>query len=236
MKILLAASALLLLQTPTPASAVFTYRFDEVKRSVHLWPGGDQAKAVKVAQGDAAHSGDGVTTGWWSHAVISVPERSTRFELYASTQVRLATGEPGVLIALDRGRIKGIFDVLAGGRQVKRRVSVPGALLAVRGTRYGVEVDKAGTSTLAVFKGVVEVIPRAAHTGTFMVKAGEWSTFGPGLLPKVAPMPGRGFGEKAWDQGLHMDGSMMGTGTMMPGGTMPGGMHPGSGGTMGPMH
>ncbi len=229
LKSLLAPLALILLQTPAPAPVAFTYRFDEVKHSVVRWPGGDEAKAVKAVQGMTAASGDVVKTGWWGHAVLSVPERASRFELYPSTQVRLAGGEPGVLVILDRGRLKAIFDALAGGKPVERRVAVPGALLAVRGTRYGVDVDKKGMSTLVVFKGVVEVLPRAAHAGSSFVKAGQWSVFGPSMLPKVGPMSGRGFGEKAWDQGLRMNGSMMGPGAMLPGG-----MHPG--GTSGPMH
>ena len=230
LKSLLAPLALVLLQTPAPAPVAFTYRFDVVKHSVVRWPGGDAARAVKAAQGDAARPGDVVKTGWWGHAVLSVPERASRFELYPSTQVRLAGGEPGVLVILDRGRLKAIFDALAGGKPEELRVAVPGALLAVRGTRYGVEVDKAGLSTLVVFKGVVEVIPRAAHAATSFVKAGQWAVFGPSMMPKVGPMGGRGFGETAWDQGMRMDRSMMGPGAMAPEG-----MHPGTGGTTGPI-
>ena len=228
---LLAPLALILFQAPAPMPAVLAYRFDEVKHSVLRWPGGDPRQEVKAAPGDPASAGDIVKTGWWGHAVISVPARASRFEVYPNTQVRLAGGEPGVLIILEQGRLKAIFDALAGP-PVERRVAVPGALLAVRGTRYGVAVDKAGKSTLVVFKGVVEVIPSAAHTTTVFVKAGEWSTFGPGLMPKVLPMPGHGFGEKGWEQGMH-PGSM-GMGTMTPGGTMPAGMPPGS--MPGPMH
>lgn len=234
MKLLIAPLALLLLQAPAPTPGGVTYRFDEVKHSVLRWPGGDEAKAVKAAPGEAAAAGDVVKTGWWGHAVLSVPERSSRFEIYGSTQVRLAGEEPGVLVILDRGRIKAIFDALTGGRAEERRVAVPGALLAVRGTRYGVEVDKHGNATLVVFKGVVEILPQVSHPGTFLVKAGEWSTFGPALMPKIGPMPGRGFGEREWDQGVHMDGSMMGTGTMLPCGTMPG--RPPGTGSSGPTH
>lgn len=235
MRLLIAPLAILLIQAPAQVPAAFTYRFEEVKRSVLRWPGGDESRAMKAAQGEAASPGDVIKTGWWSRAVISVPERNARFEIYASTQARLASGEPDVLVALSQGRIKAIFDVLLGGKPEERRVAVPGALLAVRGTRYGVEVAKNGASTLVVFKGVVEVIPQLGHAGTTLVKAGEWSHFGPSLLPKVEPMPGRGFGEREWDQGMRMDGSMMASGAMMPGGNMPGGMSP-KGGGMSPMH
>lgn len=225
MKLLLAPLTLLLLQVPAPAPAAFTYRFESVRHTVQRWPGGDSHREVKAAAGDSADAGDMVKTGWWGRAVIGIPERATRFEISGSTQVRLAGGEPGVLIVLDQGRLKAIFDALAGP-PVERRVAVPGALLAVRGTRYGVEVDKAGKTALAVFKGVVEVMPRTPQAASVLVKAGEWSIFGPGLLPKVAPMPERGFGERGWDQGMGMDGLM---GTMPAGGMRPGAMP-------GPMH
>ncbi|WP_243317112.1 FecR domain-containing protein [Geothrix paludis] len=227
MKLLLAPLTFLLLQVPAPAPAAFTYRFESVQHTVLRWPGGDSHREVKAAAGDPADAGDMVKTGWWGRAVIAVPERASRFEVSGSTQVRLASGEPGVLIVLDQGRLKAVFDALAGP-PVERQVAVPGALLAVRGTRYGVEVDKAGKTVLAVFKGVVEVMPRTPQAASVFVKAGEWSTFGPGLLPKVAPMPERGFDERGWDHGMGMDG-LMGTGTMPAGGMRPGAMP-------GPMH
>ncbi len=232
---LLAPLAFTLLQATAPEPLPLTYRFDEVKRSVQRWPAGDKAKEIKVVQGDAASPGDGVRTGWWSQTMISVPDRNSRFEVYANTQVRLAGGEPGVLLVLDKGRIKAFFQVLVGGSQMERQVAVPGALLAVRGTRYGVEVDKNGKSTLAVFEGVVEILRREPPSEPVQVKAGEWSVFGPGLLPKVQPMNARGFEEGTWNQGMRPDGSM-GSGGMSSGGSMPGGMHSNQSPMQGPMH
>ena len=228
---LLAPLVFTLLQATGPVPDALTYRFDEVKRSVTRLPGGDKGKAVKLAQGDAASSGDVVKTGWWAQTVISVPERNSRFEVYANTQVTLAGGEPGVLLILDKGRIKAFFQSLVEGSQQERQVAVPGALLAVRGTRYGVEVDKNGKSTLVVFEGVVEVLHKAPHTESIRVKAGEWATFGPNALPQIQPMTLRGFEEKIWNQGMRPDGSM-GPGGMTPSGAMPKGMPAGPG----PMH
>jgi ferric-dicitrate binding protein FerR (iron transport regulator) len=94
------------------------------------------------------------------------------------------------------------------GNRQERQVAVPGALLAVRGTRYGVEVDKAGRSTLVVFEGVVEVLPKVPHTEPIRVKAGEWATFGPNRAPQVQPMSMRGFEERTWNQGMRPDGTM----------------------------
>lgn len=219
-----------LLQAPAPMPEALTYRFEEVKRSVLRQPGGDKAKETKVAKGDSALPGDGVTTGWWAQTTISVPERASRFEVYANTQVKLASGEPGVLLIVEKGRIKAFFRSLVEGNRQERQVAVPGALLAVRGTRYGVEVDKHGKSTLVVFEGVVEVIHQAPHTASIRVKTGEWATFGPTSSPQVQPMSMRGFEEKTWTQGMRPDGTM-GPGAMSPG-FKPKGMPSGPG----PMH
>ncbi|MBI4914020.1 MAG: FecR domain-containing protein [Acidobacteria bacterium] len=220
-----------LIQAPAPEMLV--YRFDEVKRTVYRWPGGDQGKETKAARGDAARSGDMVRTGWLGQTVISVPDRNARFEVFADTQVQLSSGEPGVLVVLSHGRLKAIFQALVGGTTVERRVAVPGALLAVRGTKYGVEVDKKGKSTLAVFEGVVEVLCTSPGMQPIKVKAGEWSTFGPEVQPKAESMHARGFGEQSWGQGMRPNGTMA-PGGMSPGGTMPKGMP--SGGGSGHMH
>ncbi len=226
---LLAPLAFTLLQAPGPVpEASLAYRFDEVKRSVYLLPGGDKSKETKAAKGGAASSGDVVRTGWLGQTVIAVPARNSRFEVFANTQVKLAGGEPGVLLVLEKGRIKAFFLTLLEGSRQERRVAVPGALLAVRGTRYGVEVDKDGKSILVVFEGVVEILRAAPHAEPIRVKAGEWSTFGPATAPKIEPMHTRGFEERTWNQGMRPDGSM-GTGAMSPGGTMPKGMPSGPG-------
>ncbi len=219
----LAPVAFALLQAAEPGPEALTYRFDEVKRTVYRLHGGDQGKETRAVKGDTATSGDRVRTGWLGQTVISVPERNSRFEVFADTQVQLAGGEPGVLVVLSHGRIKGFFQALVEGNRVERRVAVPGALLAVRGTRYGVEVDKKGKSTLAVFEGVVEVLGTTPGMQPIQVKAGEWSAFGPGSQPKVETMRARGFGEQSWGQGMRPNGSMA-PGAMAPGGAMPKGM------------
>jgi hypothetical protein len=202
-----------LFQVPAPGPEALTYRFEETRRSVSRLPGGDKSREIKVSKGDSGSPGDVVTTGWWAQTVIAVPERTSRFEVYANTQVKLAGGEPGVLLVVEKGRIKAFFQSLVEGNRQERQVAVPGALLAVRGTRYGVEVDKAGRSTLVVFEGVVEVLPKVPHTEPIRVKAGEWATFGPNSAPQVQPMSMRGFEEKTWNQGMRPDGTM-GSGVM----------------------
>jgi hypothetical protein len=210
---LLAPLAFILL--PAAAPEPIAYRFDEVKRSVQLWPGGDPKAAVKAVQGGPAQSGDLVRTGWWGRAVLSVPGWNSRFEVYGSTRVRLASEEPGILLVIQTGRVKAVFDALAEGGRRDRKVAVPGALLAVRGTRYGVEVDDHGRSYLAVFEGTVEVQPQGPRDQPFLVKAGEGSSFGPGLQPRTEPQADRGFKEKSWSQGIRPD-EAMGPGNRVP--------------------
>jgi hypothetical protein len=229
---LLAPLMIALLQAPAPVA----YRFEQVKRSVYLSPGGDQAREAKAVVGAPAAAGDLVRTGWLGQAVIEAPASATRFEIFANTRVRLAGQEPGVLLVLERGRVKGFFRALLEGRSEERRIAVPGALLAVRGTRYGVEVDGQGRSTLAVFEGVVEILRTGAAGDPVRVRAGEWSAFGPAGPTRVEPAGSRGFGERAWGQGMRPDGSMtprsMPGGAMTPGSGSSGGMH----GTSGHMH
>ena len=140
------------------------YRFDEVKSKVLLTRRGDASHEERAKAGVAAGPGDEVKTGFWGHAVLSVPARAARFEIGSSAHARLAGDEPGVILTIRSGRFKAWFEKLTSGEE--RVVAVPGALLSVRGTRYGVEADSGGRVALAVFEGRVEVasrLPGAAH-------------------------------------------------------------------------
>src|SRR5437660_224918 len=77
---------------PAPAPG---YRFDEVRRKVVLTTGKQE---VRVDKGQRAHSGDGVQTGFFSYALISSEQHRARFEIFASTDVKLADGTPGVIL------------------------------------------------------------------------------------------------------------------------------------------
>ncbi|MBK6406482.1 MAG: hypothetical protein IPF66_16415 [Holophagales bacterium] len=140
---LLAATGLGLAEAPSGER--LAYRFDEVKSKVVRVPGGDEERGVRVSAGDPAESGDVVKTGLFGRTVLAVPDRAARFEVFSSTRVRLAGGEPGVLLVLEKGRLKAAFDAFTGASEA-RRVAAPGALLAVRGTRYGLEVAGSGAS------------------------------------------------------------------------------------------
>lgn len=182
----------------SPSPSPLTYRFDEVKSKVLRSPGGDEKKEVRVAQGETATGGDAVRTGFWGRAVLSVPERKARFSIGSSTRVKLGAAEAEVLLTIEKGRIEAFFDALVGEPPVERRVAAPGALLAVRGTRYGVEVSGEGEALVAVFEGTVEVIPTRPGLAPVRVPARSYCTFSPRGEPRPAPMEGTGMSERSW--------------------------------------
>src|ERR1051325_4613813 len=154
------------------AQTPIDYRFDDVRRTVTLTSG---AQETKVARGHRAQGGDKVATGWFSYALIASERYGARFELFGSTDVKLAEGTPGVLLSVERGRLHAIFDKITGTEP--RIVQTPGALLAVRGTQYDVNVDNSGQTTLRVFEGTVE-LRLELRPEPMLIRAGEAANYG----------------------------------------------------------
>jgi hypothetical protein len=179
--LLLAISALA--QPQSQPQQAIDYRFDDVRWSVVVNHAGKEQSASKGFQ---ATSGDTVSTGWFAYALIGSERHRAHFELFSSTRVTLASGTPGAILTLERGRIRAAFDKIVGSEP--RTVQTPGALLAVRGTQFDVEVDRSGNTTLDVFEGVVEVQSPLQPQPIF-VRAGEESLFGPRRPPMMQPMP-----------------------------------------------
>ena len=172
MKTLLASLAMLTAAAATTTTpALVGYRFDDVKRTVMLKTAKQESPAAK---GSHAQSGDRVHTGWFSYALIAAEPQRAKFEIFSSTDVQLAGGTPGVILSVKRGRIHAMFDKITGSEP--RIVQTPGALLAVRGTQYNVEVDAAGKTIVDVFEGTVE-IRSPLRPEPFLVHAGETSSF-----------------------------------------------------------
>ncbi len=166
-------------QQPEPIA----YRFDEVKRTVTVT---NAKEKRRVDKGAAAVSGEKVETGWFSYALIGADHYRAKFEVYGSTTVVLAEGTPGVILSVERGRIHAIFDKITGNEP--RIVKTPGALLAVRGTQYSVNVENSGATTLDVFEGTVEV-QSPLQREPFMVHAGQESVFSRREPPMSREMP-----------------------------------------------
>jgi hypothetical protein len=190
---------LLLLSSSMFAQDSIDYRFDEVKRKVTV----TSAKQERVVnKGQHAQSGDKITTGWFSYALIAAERYRAKFEIFSSSDVQLASDTPGVILSVERGRLHAIFDKITGTEP--RMVKTPGALLAVRGTQYTVNVEADGNTTLDVFEGTVEVNSPLQHE-PFFVHAGQESTFSRREPPRSTPMPkGRTpDGRTQREQGTH---------------------------------
>jgi hypothetical protein len=182
----LAASLITLCALPLTAQTTIDYRFDDVRRSVVL--AAPAKKEVAAAKGTKARSGDKVRTGWFSYALIAAEPYRAKFEIFSSSDVELAGNAPGVLLTLNRGRLHAMFDKITGNEP--RIVQTPGALLAVRGTQYTVEVDAKGETNLDVFEGIVEV-RSSLRAEPFFVRAGEGADFSRRKMPIVRPTPQR---------------------------------------------
>ncbi|MCK5379757.1 MAG: FecR domain-containing protein [Acidobacteria bacterium] len=185
----------------------------------------------RLAVGNIVRSGAVLRTGWWASAELSCPTRGAHFKLEPSTRVRLTDDVPGVLLDLQKGNVRAWFDALGSESPSERLVTTPSAVLAVRGTEYGVSVNKEGDTTIAVFHGVVEVRDLARHRERVMVQAGMFCTvprgegptsptahgitagdFDRGVMPGKsghAASPGMGMGS---DSGTHNQGSSPGMG------------------------
>ncbi|HEX3582733.1 MAG TPA: FecR domain-containing protein [Thermoanaerobaculia bacterium] len=203
----------------TPATPV-DYHFDQVKRTVMLTT---PKSEVQAAAGTKAQSGDKVHTGWFSYALIASKERGAKFEIFSSTDVELAGSEPGVLLSLKHGTIHAMFDKITGSEP--RVVKTPGALLAVRGTQYSVEVDEKGKTTLGVFEGTVEVRSPLKKEPLF-VHAGEAVGFSDHMPPAPMPMPHNMPGAP---HGMQGPGGPNGHGAPPSGDGHGGPQHPGDG-------
>ncbi len=143
-------------------------------------------------------------TGWWSSAEVSCPAQGAHFRLEPSTRVRLTDDVPGVLLDLPQGRVRAWFDSLGEDRPSERLVTTPSAVLAVKGTEYGVSVSKNGDTTVVVFHGVVEVRDRARMGEPQMVSAGMFSAIRRGQAPSSPMMHGMSPG--GFDRGMMPDG------------------------------
>jgi hypothetical protein len=231
-----------------PANEPVSYRFDKVHSKVLLV---SQGKETRVSEGTAASGGDVVKTGWLGSTLVAAPRWNARFEISSSSEVALGSDQPGVIIRLERGRLKAMFDAFTGNEP--RVVATPGALLAVRGTRYGVEVDGQGNTSVVVFEGIVQIDPFDKGFPPLAVRAGEMAEYGRGRRPESRQAP-PSMDERGWEQHgarpndpnrdaggqAGRDGGMQGAPGQQPGmqpGTQPGmqpGMQQGGGGTKHP--
>jgi hypothetical protein len=160
------------------------------------------APEVPLAQGEAIAAGDLLRTGSRSSADILCTDALARFRLGAKTRARLASDAPGVLLDIEEGRLHALFGKLTGAAS-ERVVTTPSAVLAVRGTEYGVEVDGKATTTVVVFSGEVEVVDRGRIGPPVLVGPGQYTEIRRGE-PAQQPIPHQ-MGPGHWDQGRRPD-------------------------------
>lgn len=201
MKIFFAALATAAVATTAAPDgpALLRYEVTKVTRTLVL----ERAEGERaLTPGDHAVSGDRLRTGSRSRAELTVPERAARFGIGAKTRFRLAHERPGVLLEIERGSVHGLFGPLPDGDDRERLVTTPSAVLAVRGTEYGVEVEKDGDTTVAVFEGTVEVRDAAGLGETVRIGAGQAVRVRHG---RAAGMPEpHGLSSGDWDRGRRV--------------------------------
>lgn len=180
---------------PDPTERL-VYEVAAVKRHLfRLTPGNEE----RLEAGARALSGESLRTGSRSSADLEVPDREARFHIGTKTRFRLAPGTPGVLVDVERGSLRAIFGALPDGDQRERLVTTPSAVLAVRGTDYGVEVEKDGDTSVVVFEGTVEIRDRTGIGETVRVGAGQSTRIPKGRAPK--PPKAHTLTTEDWDRG-----------------------------------
>lgn len=179
-----------------------------------------------LGPGDRARSGDRLSTASRSSAELAVPEAAARFRIGAKTRFTLAHDRPGVLLEIERGSLRAIFGRLEEGAGRDRLVTTPSAVLAVRGTDYGVEVEKDGDTSVAVFEGTVEVRDASGLGEAVQVGAGQSLRVRRGHAP--GPPEAHGLSAGDWDRGRRVRTETPGGPGSMPG--MGGPANSGSGG------
>lgn len=207
---LLAASAPVV-GVDTPGPVPITYEVVAVDGRLFLEL---KTEPRRLNPGDRPVSGDRLRTGSSSAATLGVPSHTTVFRLDAKTSCTLAHGRPGVLLHVERGRVRAMFGSSTGTDP--RLVTTPSAVLAVRGTDYGLKVKKNGDTRLVVFDGVVEAIDPTGRRPPVRVEAGQQTRIRPGRSAE-APEPHR-LTPNDWDRGLDSPAPGMGTDGAMPGG------------------
>ena len=165
--------------------------------------------------GDSAKSGDALRTGSRSSAELAVIEHSARFIVSSKTSFRLAHDRPGVLLEVERGSLRAIFGKLPEGDTRERLISTPSAVLAVRGTDYGVEVKKNGDTSVTVFEGTVEVWDVAGIGERTLVQAGRWTKVKRGKAPSTPKE--HGISSYDWDRGRRGGSQSLGGSQQSPG-------------------
>ena len=168
---------------------------------------------------DSVSAGDELVTGPKSRAVIRTPDGAT-VRIFPDSRVVFSDPVPSApeFLRLFLGSIKIRIEKLSG-RPNPHTITTPTAIIAVRGTKFSVFVEKDTSTLVAVDEGVVAVANVQEPSRELLLRHGQKSWIRPGQPPMQA-MRFRGRSEHARMSSGQRPGGMEGG---MEGG-MPGGM------------
>jgi len=143
----------------------------EVKGDVSLVRG--QAPPVRLRKNDTVQAGDEILTDRKSSAIIRMPDNST-VRIYANSHVvfRTETGSWKEFLHVLLGNVRVQIEKLSG-RPNPKTLTTPTAIIAVRGTIFGVAVERTGDTKVGVGKGLVSVANQLHPGDEVLVKAGQ---------------------------------------------------------------
>lgn len=143
----------------------------EVKGNVSLVR--NQMPPVPLHKNDTVQAGDEILADKKSSATIRMPDSST-VRIYPNSHVVLHTesGTWNEFLHVLLGNVRVQIEKLSG-RPNPKNLTTPTAVIAVRGTVFGVGVERNGDTRVGVGKGLVSVANQLHPGDEVMVKAGQ---------------------------------------------------------------
>ena len=169
--------------TPAPFAGA---TISEWKGEVHVQM--PTAKMSSPKRGQVLAAGTIIETGDGRLVLVL---RTDESEILVQPHTRLMVSEPAPgnwnAIQILVGRVRAYIRKRTGGAP-PFQMGTPSAVIAVRGTRFDVEVNKRGVSEIDVFDGLVEVASVTAAGHSVLVRPGFSTRVGTGTAPE-APVP-----------------------------------------------
>jgi hypothetical protein len=174
-------------QVPGPSPAPFAGAIvSEWKGEVHVQMPGTNMSAPK--RGQVLVTGTTVETG---NGRLMLVLRADESEILVQPHTRLVVIDPALgnwnALEIVLGRIRAYIRKRTGGAP-PFQMGTPSAVIAVRGTRFDVEVNQRGVSEVDVFDGLVEVASNAGAGSPVLVGPGFSTRVGM-LTPPETPVP-----------------------------------------------
>jgi len=174
---------------PAPFPASFAgAAIAEWKGDVHVQPPGANRSSPK--RGQVLTAGTVVETG---NGRLMLVLRADESQILIQPHTRLVVTEPAPgnwnSLEILMGRIRAYIRKRTGGAP-PFQMGTPSAVIAVRGTRFDVEVNRRGVSEIDVFDGLVEVASPTITGSSVLVYPGFSTRVGIGTRPET-PVPTR---------------------------------------------